>query len=74
MWRERLASGAEQKRTLNADVAQIEKSTQQLLNRIVGTDVDSVIAVYENKIRQLQEERIVGEGFEPSVFPYVPVA
>jgi site-specific DNA recombinase len=59
LWKGRLASGAAAARTLKADVAQITKSVEQLLTRIVSTDVDSVIAVYEDKSRKLEEEKIV---------------
>jgi len=59
LWKARIAEGAALRRELKAEIAQIEKSVGQFLNRIVGADVESVVAVYQNKIRQLEEEKIV---------------
>jgi DNA invertase Pin-like site-specific DNA recombinase len=59
LWKDRLASGAIFARTLKTEVAEIEKAVEHLLNRIVSTNVDSVVAVYEKKIRALEEEKIV---------------
>src|SRR5690606_29463424 len=44
---------------LKDDLAQIERQVEQFLNRIADTDIPSVVNAYEDRIRQLEEKKIV---------------
>jgi len=59
LWDRRLAAGHEAKRALEADLSTIERQVDQFLNRIADTDTPSVIAAYENRIRALEERKLV---------------
>jgi len=57
LWDHCLASGETQARTLKGELQKNEKLIDQLLTRIVETDVPSVIKVYEERIRKLEGEK-----------------
>jgi site-specific DNA recombinase len=59
LWSRRLASQIESKRTLEAERSVIERQVEQFLDRIADTDVPSIVATYEKRIRDLEERKIV---------------
>ena len=59
LWDHRLASGEAQTRAFKGELQKTEKQIEQLLTRIVETDVPSVIKVYEERIRKLEEEKVL---------------
>ncbi|MGE0605362.1 MAG: recombinase, partial [Xanthobacteraceae bacterium] len=59
LWDRRLAADHEAKRALEADLSTIERQVEQFLDRIADTDTPSVIAAYENRIRALEEHKLV---------------
>ena len=68
LWDRRMAQMEDSVKAMGAQIIRIEKQVAQLLGRILDTDVPSVIAAYEERIRQLEEEklllkeRMAGEG------------
>ena len=59
LWSRRLVSQIEGKRTLEAERSTIERQVEQFLDRIADTDVPSIVATYEKRIRDLEERKIV---------------
>lgn len=59
LWSRSLTSQVESKRTLEAERSAIERQVEQFLDRIADTDVPSIIATYEKRIRDLEERKIV---------------
>ena len=59
LWNHRLASGESRGRALKKELANIEKQVGQLLDRITETTVSSVITAYENRIRKLEEQKLL---------------
>ena len=59
LWSRRLASQTESKRALEAERSKIERQVEQFLDRIADTDVPSIVATYEKRIRDLEERKIV---------------
>ena len=58
LWNERLAEAESRARSLKAEGAKIERQVEQLLDRIVDADTQSVMRAYENRIRKLEERKI----------------
>jgi site-specific DNA recombinase len=58
LWDHRAAQGKAQKAALGAELVKIERQVTQLLDRIVETEVSSVINAYESRIRKLEAEKV----------------
>jgi site-specific DNA recombinase len=62
LWDHRVAQAAAQSKALGTQLVKIERHVSQLLERILDATVPSVIAAYENKVRDLEEQRLlIGE-------------
>ena len=61
VWDMRLAQAAGMAKTIKTNVAKIDKQIEQLLDRIVDTDNATVVRRYENRISELEREKIVAE-------------
>ena len=59
IWNHRLASVETRNKTLKGELAKVEKQMEQFLDRIADTNIPSVITAYENRIRKLEEQKIV---------------
>ena len=59
LWNHRLASGESRARALKKELANIEKQGEHFLDRITETTVPSVITAYENRIRKLEEQKLL---------------
>lgn len=59
IWEHRLSQSAAHKAALGAELVKIERQVSQLLDRIVETDVASVISAYEARIRKLETEKLL---------------
>jgi site-specific DNA recombinase len=59
LWDRRVASEEETRRTLETDLSTIERQVEQFLDRIAETDMPSIIAAYEKRIRALEERKLV---------------
>ncbi len=59
LWNHRLAMSEARVRNLKSEMAKIERQVGQFLDRITDTDMPSVIRTYEDRIRKLEEQRIV---------------
>ena len=59
LWSRRLTAQAETRRTLETEHSTIEHQVEQFLDRIADTDVPSIVAAYEKRIRDLEERKIV---------------
>ena len=58
LWDERLHSQKGRRQSLETEVRKIERSVEQLLDRIVETDAPSVIRAYENRIKEMEAQKI----------------
>jgi site-specific DNA recombinase len=59
LWDERIASTNETRRTLEAKLSTLEQQVEQFLDRIAETDMPSIIAAYEKRIRALEERKLL---------------
>jgi hypothetical protein len=59
IWDGRLADAAQTAASVKAEVKRLEKQTDQFLSRIVETQNEAVIAAYEKRIAQLEQEKLV---------------
>lgn len=59
LWDHRQESGIRRSRHLKAEQARVDQQIAKLLDRIVETDTSSVISSYENRIRKLEEQKIL---------------
>lgn len=70
LWNHRLEAGAQRTRHLKAEQVRLNQQITKLLDRIVETDTASVVGSYENRIRTLEEQKIViGEQIEKCGHP-----
>ena len=58
LWNDRLESQKIQSRSLEGEIRKIERSVDQLLDRIVDTDSPSVIRAYEKRIKELDADKL----------------
>jgi site-specific DNA recombinase len=59
VWNERIAAGTSRARSLQTELTKIEREVEQFLDRIADAHMPSVITAYENRIRKLEEQKIV---------------
>ena len=59
LWDHRLSQGQAQAKALGAQLVKVERDVSKLLERVLDASVPSVISAYENRIRKLEEERLV---------------
>ena len=59
LWAHRASFAKAQTQTLKQELASIERKVGQFLDRIADTDIPSVIAAYETRIRSLEEQRLL---------------
>lgn len=57
LWDQRLASAAEQKKSMASELSQIDRKTEQLLDRIVDADSSAVIKAYENRVSEYESRK-----------------
>lgn len=61
LYADRTAKVEERTKALRAKLTQIERKTENLLDRIVEAETGTVIAAYEKRIKSLEEDKIVVE-------------
>ncbi len=59
LWDHRLATGAERTKALKAELAKVKQQVEQFLDRIADASIPSVVAAYENRIKALEDRKIV---------------
>ena len=59
LWELRLSGSKGEAVSMKAKIRQVESNVGQFLDRIVETDSRTLISTYENKIRKLEEEKIL---------------
>ena len=59
LWTAKIAGLETEKRDLRIKLTNVEKQIDQYLDRIVATEVASVIAAYEERIRKLETEKLL---------------
>ena len=59
LWNHRLALAETQAKALTAQLGKIERQVGGLLERILDASVPSVIAAYEERVRKLEEEKLL---------------
>ena len=60
-WNMRLAQASETAKLLKANVAQLEKQIEALLDRIVDTGSATVVAAYEKRVEKLEREKVLAQ-------------
>jgi hypothetical protein len=58
-WKEREGNQKVQTQKLRLEIIQIDKKTEQLMERLVSTDDELLIPVYEKKLRKLRERQLL---------------
>ena len=58
-WNMRIEAASSRRSRAQADLARLEKMTDQMMDRIVETDSPTLITAYEAKIRKMEEEKAV---------------
>jgi site-specific DNA recombinase len=58
LWNHRLASEKASRTSLKTELAKVERDIERFLDRIAQAEPLSVITVYENRIRRLEERKI----------------
>ncbi len=70
LWDQKLAGVESEKKSLRVQIAKIDIQIGQFLDRIVTTEVPSVISAYEDRIRKLEGEKLLlKERIQNSVDP-----
>jgi len=59
LWEQRFARATDQAKDLASRLTKVERQVEQLLGRILDASIPSVIAAYENRVRQLEEEKLL---------------
>ena len=59
LWEDGRAGQAERHKLLKAELAQIERKSALLMERLIAAESSVLIAAYEDEVRKLQERRIV---------------
>ncbi|WP_429646588.1 recombinase family protein [Skermanella aerolata] len=59
LWDRRLAQAEVQSKAFGAQLIKIERQVSQFLERILDASVPSVIAAYEDRVRKLEEEKLI---------------
>ena len=57
LWAGRMAQASEHAAMLKTDLAKVERSIGQLLDRVVETDSRTIVKTYEARIASLEEEK-----------------
>lgn len=57
LWDARIASAETSAPHLRAEVVRIERQVEQLIDRIVASDVSSIASAFENRVRSLEVEK-----------------
>lgn len=58
LWDERQAHRQDGTKILKADIAALERKTGQIMDRLLATDSPTLISVYENEIKRIENDRI----------------
>jgi site-specific DNA recombinase len=61
LWDRRIANGEQRRSALQSELKLVCKQVEQFLDRIADADMPSVIAAYENRIRDLESRRLLLE-------------
>ena len=59
LWQRRIDHAENHAKAATKELAKIDKQVAQLLDRIMDASVSSVIAAYEERIRKLEEDRLI---------------
>lgn len=57
LWNHKLASASTQARSAQIEFKKLERSVEQLLDRIVAADGSALVEAYEGRIRSLEERK-----------------
>ncbi len=57
LWDQRLAASGAHKKHMTAEISQIDRKVEQLVERLLSADSDTVIRVYETQIGKLESEK-----------------
>ena len=57
LWDQRIASGSDQKKSMVAELSQIDHKIAQLLDRIVDTESSTVVRAYEQRVAEYESRK-----------------
>jgi hypothetical protein len=58
IWQQRAAGSKERKAALQRELGNIERSVNQIIDRIAATSEPGLIAVYEKRVSELQRDKV----------------
>lgn len=59
LWEQRAAAAAQRRKTMSAEISQIDRKLEQLIDRIVATESATVIKAYEREIDGLERRKLL---------------
>jgi hypothetical protein len=59
LWNQRLEASGAQRKHMTAEISQIERKIEQLVERLLSAESETVVRVYENQIGKLESEKHV---------------
>jgi site-specific DNA recombinase len=59
LWDQRLAATTERKKSMSAEVTQIDRKIEQMLDRIVDADSETLIKAYEKRVQDCEAEKLL---------------
>ncbi|MEQ1610225.1 MAG: hypothetical protein ABL956_14840 [Hyphomonadaceae bacterium] len=59
LWHQRLEASGAQRKHMTAEISQIERKIEQLVERLLSAESETVVRVYENQIGKLESEKHV---------------
>lgn len=57
IWNDRLESSEEEKRSMQRQLSQMDRKSTLLLDKLIDTNNSTVITAYENKLREMEEQK-----------------
>jgi site-specific DNA recombinase len=59
LWEQRIAASSVQKKVMAAELSQIDRKIEQLLDRIVDAESATVIKAYESRVQEFEQQKLL---------------
>lgn len=57
IWQEKLQSAEDEKQSMQRQLTQMDRKSTQLLDKLIDTNSATVITAYENRLREMEEQK-----------------
>ena len=57
LWQQRIDDAGQRSKCIKAELAQLERKSEQLMDRLIQTDSQALVSAYENQVRKLEEQK-----------------